>query len=890
MSNSGRQSPLRSQASAKSRLPGSRLPKSRLPKSRLLRVKLRAPAKPEHYIRRARLHDLLDEVGRAPVTLVLAPAGAGKTSLLSAWIAEQTTPAGWLTLDEMDRDPARLWTGIIEALETIAAGCGDQARPLLRHPEDLGAAIDELTDGIERLLTAPAILVLDDVHLIDDNDPVAGSLARFLTEIPSLLHVVVASRLAPRLPLDRLRVRGNLGEVHFAELRFSPREVEQLLARLTPWMPGDEVASTAARVEGWAAGVQLFALAARAARASAESGRPALGADLMVHDYVWREVLAHEDPALVQILLDIAVVDRVDSGLAQALTGRADAGDLLLRAEVRGLFVSRLGPDGWFQVHALVRGALMSELARTSPGTIGRQHARAARWFEAADEVALAVEHWLLADQPRSALRLLAANQHRLCDTGWESTIKRTIGAISTEGLTADLDAMLDFAWCHLLVSRRRFVELVEQVGWLAGRGGVGPVFEARLTVLRSMAAIASGRWRAGGGLARQALDDFGEAWWRDPLGRHAWNLVAREAALTESWDDSSDAIREAESALSYEPSRRVDLEGTRALGEALAGWPLDALRVAAGLRGDVAAVESLTSLDAELSTAEAVAHWEIGDRARALVELEALASAPAESMLYCRVRALLELTLAYLGEGNLAAARRWFDLAETLVEDESLEAGARDWLARAGTRVALAGGDLDSARRWAAQVDDRFWGPVSAARVQLAEGDRSDARRSLATATARCPRHDVVLALLQARAADDREERLKVTASAIERAATCGMLQTVVSEGPEILELVEQAAWRAPTAWMERLRRAAVPSAVLDPGATHEPLTERERDVLRFLPSRLTLGEIAGELYISLNTLKFHLKVIYRKLGVNSRAEAAEVARRTGPSTASNG
>jgi LuxR family maltose regulon positive regulatory protein len=654
-------------------------------------------------------------------------------------------------------------------------------------------------------------------------------------------------------------------------------------------MPADEVTSTAARVDGWAAGVQLFALAARAARASEESNRPALGADVMIHDYVWREVLAHEDPALVQILLDIAVVDRVDSGLAHALTRRPDAGDLLLRAEVRGLFVSRLGPDGWFQVHALIRGALLSQLARTSPGTVARQHARAARWFQAADEVALAVEHWLLADQPRSALRLLAANQHRLYDTGWESTIRRTIAAISVEALVADLDAMLDFAWCHLLVDRRRFVELVEQVTWLAGRGSADAVLEARLMILRSLAATASGQWRLGGGLARQALTAFGDAWWRDPLGRFGWNMIAREFALTESWDDSIDAIRDAESALSYEPSRRVDFEGTRALGEALAGRPVDALRVAAGLRGSMTAVESMASLDAELSTAEAVAHWEIGDRTRALIELEALAGAPAESMLYCRVRALLELTLAYLGEGDLPAARRWFDLAETVVENESFGAEGRDWLARAGTRLALAAGDIDSARSWAEQVDDSFWGPISAARVQLAEGDRCGARESLAGATARCPRHEVVLALLHARAADDREERLKTATSAMERAATCGMLQSVVSEGPEILQLVEQAAWRAPTAWMERLRRAAVRAATLGPDAIHEPLTERERDVLRFLPSRLTLGEIASELYISLNTLKFHLKVIYRKLEVNSRAEAAEVARRMAPASRSS-
>ncbi len=136
--------------------------------------------------------------------------------------------------------------------------------------------------------------------------------------------------------------------------------------------------------------------------------------------------------------------------------------------------------------------------------------------------------------------------------------------------------------------------------------------------------------------------------------------------------------------------------------------------------------------------------------------------------------------------------------------------------------------------------------------------------------------------ALVRARSLDDRDEALSSVAGAVELAVANGLLQTVVSEGPELVHLVERAAWRAPRPWIDRLRRAAAGTTAEGPHRTPEPLTERERDVLRFLSSRLTLNEIAEELYISSNTLKFHLKVIYRKLGVNSRAEAAEFARGT--------
>ena len=146
-----------------------------------------------------------------------------------------------------------------------------------------------------------------------------------------------------------------------------------------------------------------------------------------------------------------------------------------------------------------------------------------------------------------------------------------------------------------------------------------------------------------------------------------------------------------------------------------------------------------------------------------------------------------------------------------------------------------------------------------------------------------RCIRHEVTLSLLTARAVADHDEAMKYATAAVELASANGLMQTVASEAAEVIDLVEQAAWRAPEEWLDRLRRATAETRNLGASAGPdliEPLTERERDVLRFLPSRLTVREIADELYISVNTLKFHLRVIYRKLGVNSRAEAAEIAR----------
>jgi LuxR family transcriptional regulator, maltose regulon positive regulatory protein len=853
------------------------------PASPLLRAKLRPPIVPEHHVRRPRLLRLLDETVSAPLTLVVAPAGVGKTVLVSSWAAESSVPTAWLSLDEADRDGRQLWSGVIAALETLRPGCGEAARTLLRRPGPLARVVHQLLDDLEEEADSFRVLVIDDLYLVDDDDAVA-SLELFLQHLPTWLHVVLLSRREPTLPVDRLQGRGQLGEVHFAELRFSHSEACEMLTRLVPVLSEDQIAATATHAAGWAAGLQLAALSARANRAHRSVEAPGVVAgDLLVDDYVWREVLAAEDVELVEALLDVSVADLIDPSLARALTGREDADRLLARAEARGLFVARLGPEGWFAVHSLVRSALLAELRRRSPTRLLEQHARAAQWFEDAGEIPAALEHWLLAGRRRDALRLLAIKHTELYDSGRETTIQRTISALPRELATADVESMLEFAWCHMLVDRRSFLELVDQATWWADRSPPDETLRARLTMLRSIAATVSGDWLEGKALAERAMGSLGDTWWRDPLGRFGWNMVARTWALSECWNDTGDDVREADLALSRDPERRLTFEGTRALGEALAGRPADALRVAAGVRR-AAEVTNMTILRTELAIAEAVAYRELGDRARALPVLEALADAPAETTLYCRILATLELAQAHLDQGDAHAARQVFGHAEELIETESFGPGGRNWLARVGTRLALFAGEIQDARRWSDQVDDSFWSGVSNARVHLAAGDPLEALATLDGVVPRCVRHGVVVALLRARAVADPDESAKYTIAAVDLATVNGLLQTVASEGAEAVELVERSAWRVPPQWLDRLRRTAADGVCRSQGGRAElvePLTQREREVLRFLATRLTVREIADELYLSVNTLKFHLKAIYRKLGVNSRADAAEAARR---------
>lgn len=847
--------------------------------SSFLRSRLRAPANPEHYLRRPRLLELLDDSAAAPITLVVAPAGSGKTSLLVDWCSASSVPTAWLSLDDTDRDGSQFWT----AMAAVLAELTD--RP--RHPSPRAGSLNEVAESLLADLEAEhpdhAVLILDDVHIVDQDEAVVTSLEHFVRSLPTWLHVVLLSRRTPQLPIDRLRARGHLAEIHFAELRFSAEEAGEMLVRLAPSLTQEAVETAVGRAGGWAAGLQLTALVARSERAQGAMATPLGESDILLSDYVWHEVLEAERPDLVDVLLQTCVVNRINPELATALTGRRDAEALLLEAESRGLFISRLGRSGWLEMHALVREELEAEASRRSPQQVADQHARAASWFEDAGELTSALEHWLCAGLFREALRLLAVHVADLYDSGREATLTRTMARIPLNVATADVESMLEFAWCQLLVDRDRFLETVRQAGAMTERvPEPGPVVLGRLRMLESLAALVTGDWSRAGRLAAAASALLGGDGTPDPLGRFGWNVVARDVALSESWDDGSPRLEEARLALSGDAERRIAYEGTRALGEALAGHPVDALRIAAGVR-DVTAVGAMTLLRAELDVAEAVSHRELGDRPRAVAELTALGGTDQWPAVHAQAIALLELTQLRLDEGDLDAADRAFEQAHELISRDHPGPGGLGWLGRTGTVVALSAGYVEAAHSWSEQIEDPFWRGVSIARVRLFEGRPADAAAALAGATPRCTRHEVVRALLQARSAEAHQEALGHAVRAVECATGAGLLQTVASEGAPVFELIEVAASLAPAAWLDRLRTAVPPRATdgfADPSLPGEHLTERELEVLRVLPSRLTLREIAGELFISVNTLKFHLRVIYRKLGVGSREEAAAVAR----------
>jgi LuxR family maltose regulon positive regulatory protein len=814
---------------------------------------------------------LLDDLSEYPVTVIAAPAGVGKSTLAAEWSRRCGHPCAWLALDEADREPAQLW-------------------------RSLAAALDEITRCAAGGGSRRATLVIDDLDRIDGEERACAALASFVEHRPAWVHLLLLSRRRPPLPVDRLRAGGELADIHFEALRFSDGEAVDLLMTLCPDISAAELSAGVRRAGGWAAALQLTALSIRSHRhtPAVASGPGVVGPERLVDEYLWAEVLGSESPELIALLLSTAVVGRLNSGLAEALTQRPDAVDLLEEAEERGLFVASLDDGGWFEVHSLVRDILTTRFERRWPAALREQHGRAAEWFESVGDELSALDHWLRADRPGDALRVLADLALSLFESGRSATLAHGVDRLPPEIAAVDDESAIRYAWCQLVVDRGGFLDALTVAG--SACADADPSARARLEVLRAAAASLAGDWERSGARTITALEGLPDRGWTDPVGRFGWRLVTHAIAFDERWDDTAPVVSEARAASSGNVEGRWAFEGTRALGLALAGHPLEAQRVTRGARQAADSGRHAT-LRAELALADALVAREVGDRPRAQDALHALAGRPSHPVPALQLVAQLELVRLRMSSGQLDAAGEAFSEAETLCErlsrpwsdgDADLVGGGRgSWLtsslARVGVDLSLAADDPDAAARSSHRVADPFWRPVCEAKVHLARGRPENAVDALALADPRCSRHEVLRDLVSARAVAprDRDAAAAAVRRAMETAARHGMLQSVASEGVEVLELVELAAWCVPDGWMDRLRHALLPTwAARDVKGPIDDLTDRERDVLRLLPSRLTLREISSELYVSQNTLKFHLRAIYRKLGAESRAGAVDSAR----------
>ena len=424
----------------------------------LLTAKFLLPAVRPGVIPRPRLHRLLTAAADARLVTVVAPAGWGKTTLLAAWAREigSSRPVAWLSLDEADDEPVRFWTYALSAVERVAPQLTGDALATLR-----ASGLDQVQLALESFLNACATsptggaLVLDDYHVLAD-PAVHSSMEFLLGYLPDgSLQVVLAGRADPPLPLARLRARGELAEIRFQDLRCSPAEGSALMVAVGGDSAAAEAEAAVRRTEGWAAALQLTAMALKGGRPGSEPTR-AGGRDRHVLDYVAAEVLPGLAATDRDLLVRCSVLDRLTGSLCDAVLetqGSAAALDRLARAD---MFVVQLAdpeagdveedPEPWYRCHQLLRQALRRELDRTEPGVASELLTRTAQWFLAAGRVEEAVAHLFAAGDDSVALALLARHTRWFLEHGAMAALLKLGASAARQATDPHLHLSLAFA------------------------------------------------------------------------------------------------------------------------------------------------------------------------------------------------------------------------------------------------------------------------------------------------------------------------------------------------------------------------------------------------------------------------------------------------------------
>ena len=405
----------------------------------LLATKLHVPRPQPGFVPRPRLVEALDEGLARRLILVCAPAGSGKTALLADWAPSGNRPVAWLSLDAADNDPVRFWRHTVAALDRARPGIGERVG-LLLGPPALASFEGLVTALINDLAAQPGdgevLLVLDDYHLIDAQ-PVHASLAFLLEHLPPGLHLVLASRADPPLPLARLRAGGQLAELRTADLRFSAEEAAALLRESAGAdLPAAAVAALAARTEGWVAGLQLAALSLAGQPDPAGFVAAFSGSHRYVLDYLAEEVLDGQQEELRTFLLETSLLERLSGGLCDAVTGRTDSQAMLERVEQAGLFLVPLDEvRGWWRYHHLFADLLRARLQQQRPGRVPALHRAAAAWCEDHGLADDAVRHALAAGDAAWAARLVERHVETLLGRSEGATLRRWLSALPAESV-----------------------------------------------------------------------------------------------------------------------------------------------------------------------------------------------------------------------------------------------------------------------------------------------------------------------------------------------------------------------------------------------------------------------------------------------------------------------
>ena len=868
-------------------------------------AKLRPPPLHPRHVPRPDLAARLEGLWRSPVTLLSAPAGFGKTSAVVAALQAHPVSVAWLALDEGDDDPARFFRLFGAALQR-AGGHGAELEHALATPQPpppralLTPLLNTLTEEGAELLVC-----LDDLHLVTDVR-VFEDLEFLVEHAPPGLRLLIATRVDPPLPLHRWRTRGQLLEVRADDLRLAAGEVAQLMASELGRSVGEVTAAAVQHAtEGWAAGVRLASLALRGSAETDEQAlveRLELGADFAL-EYLAEEVLARLGGPLAAFLLDTAALETFAPALVDAVRETNDAHQRLAEARARGLFLQPApapagapAAGGWWRYHRLFRALLQGRARADQPARERLLLRRAGAWCESQGATEAALEYALAAADGERAGRILDTAAYGMVMDGRARFVERALERLPDEDRARAPRARLAYGWALLLRGRYDDLDTV-LVDLGVETDGLSPSDRAQVTALQAVLADTRGQAHDALALARAALSATPRS---DAVTRAAAQMAL--AGAHRELGQSGAAVAAYERALPLCRAARL------AVPEGLARAHLGMLYLQRGqLRKAVSVTQPLAGAAAHPAAAAALAsrcaallEQDERDAVRsALPGVTALAERAGQPAVLANVH--LVWSRLYRAEGEPERARDALEAALAQVE-RGVPGWVRALVTVRAAEASLVDGNLDAAVEHLSSGEALgARGPVASelvlARTRMhlrraAPGDLAaalEASRSLVEATGEADPGDgvrIAALVLQALAEAARGEPVAAQttlARAVRRAEHDGFVRTFVEAGPACAALLA----RLGHPYAERLLGAFPANGLARPAPSVTPelqaVTERERDILGALASARTYRQVAEELGVSVNTVRFHVKNLYGKLGVSTRLEAVERARQLG-------
>src|SRR5215216_1241455 len=433
----------------------------------ILATKLYVPPPRPKVVSRTRLIERLNEGLHRKLTLISAPAGFGKTTLVSEWVAGCERPTAWLSLDEGDNDPARFLAYLIAALQQIAPNIGAEVMGLLQSPQPPPAA-SILTDLLNEITAIPDhfILVLDDYHVIDSKT-IDQALSFLLEHQPPQVHLVIVTREDPDLPLARLRAQGQLTELRAAGLRFTASEAAEFLNTVMGLnLSAADIASLEDRTEGWIAGLQLAALSMQGSKDTANFIKSFTGSHHFVMDYLVEEVLQQQPESVQTFLLRTSILDRLCGSLCDAVlldaSGSASGQETLEYLERANLFLVPLDNERrWYRYHHLFADLLRQRLQQIAPSRdeVSELHRRASQWYEDHGLEIEAFQHAASANDVNRAERLIEGQGVPLQFKGAAAPVLKWLDSLPRAALDANPSLWVTYATALFFSGRHMAVE-----------------------------------------------------------------------------------------------------------------------------------------------------------------------------------------------------------------------------------------------------------------------------------------------------------------------------------------------------------------------------------------------------------------------------------------------